>query len=285
MTNRLRILLCCVTVAAAYAPSASAQTATGGASAPGKTALERVTCGSADEWTCGRGQRLVLQGAGMDGVEAVTFLGGEGAKDDRRSSPVRSTAAQLTVFVPDNARTGRLRLHTYGDERLVSERALTVVASASKANPDDASPADDGTFPIDGPHDMGQTATNGFGGGRNHQGQDMFARCGTPLVAVRDARVQHVATHSAAGNYVVLQDSMGRSYAYMHMRDPSLLKRGDRVLEGERVGFVGTTGRSSGCHLHFELWTAPGWYEGGRAIDPLPQLRRWERDPQHKHRR
>jgi murein DD-endopeptidase MepM/ murein hydrolase activator NlpD len=37
---------------------------------------------------------------------------------------------------------------------------------------------------------------------------------------------------------------------------------------------VGQTGRASTCHLHFELWTAPGWYEGGEAVDPEQLLRR-----------
>jgi hypothetical protein len=32
-----------------------------------------------------------------------------------------------------------------------------------------------------------------------------------------------------------------------------------------------------GCHLHFEQWTSPGWYDGGRPIDPLPDLKRWDR--------
>jgi murein DD-endopeptidase MepM/ murein hydrolase activator NlpD len=134
----------------------------------------------------------------------------------------------------------------------------------------------DAIFPIAGKHDLGQTDTNDFGGARNHGGQDMFAKCGTPLVAVRPAVVQFAATQDRAGNYVVLQDASGQSYAYMHMRDPSLVAKGTKVRAGQRVGYVGETGRASGCHLHFELWTAPGWYEGGKAIDPLPELRRWD---------
>jgi murein DD-endopeptidase MepM/ murein hydrolase activator NlpD len=35
-------------------------------------------------------------------------------------------------------------------------------------------------------------------------------------------------------------------------------------------------GRASGCHLHFEMWTAPGWYQGGDVFDPLPELTRWD---------
>lgn len=135
----------------------------------------------------------------------------------------------------------------------------------------------DGVFPIRGKHDLGQTETNNFGGGRGHQGQDMFAKCGTPLAAVRAGVVQHAATQSRAGNYVVVQDAAGQSYVYMHMRDRALVRKGETVRAGQPVGYVGDTGRASGCHLHFEQWTAPGWYEGGSAIDPLPALRRWDR--------
>jgi hypothetical protein len=134
----------------------------------------------------------------------------------------------------------------------------------------------DAIFPIRGRHDLGHSATNNFGGGRGHQGQDMFAACGTPLVAVRPGRVQFAAFQSRAGNYAVLQSADGQSYAYMHMRDRALVKKGDVVYAGQPVGFVGQTGQASGCHLHFELWTAPGWYTGGRAVDPLPELTRWD---------
>ena len=129
---------------------------------------------------------------------------------------------------------------------------------------------------------MGQSPTNNFGGPRNHGGQDMFAACGTPLVAVRDAKVQYAAFQDRAGNYVVLQDPQGQSYVYMHMLKPALVRRGQVVRQGQQVGQVGETGRATGCHLHFELWTAPGWYTGGKAIDPLPQLQQWEAAP-HPH--
>ena len=59
------------------------------------------------------------------------------------------------------------------------------------------------------------------------------------------------------------------------MRDGPLVKKGDRVRTGQPIGYVGSTGAASACHLHFEIWAAPGWYSGGRPTDPLPTLRSW----------
>lgn len=135
----------------------------------------------------------------------------------------------------------------------------------------------DHIFPIRGRHDLGQSATNNFGGGRDHKGQDMFAACGTPLAAARGGKVEYSGYHSAAGNYVVI-DGTGTDvdYVYMHMLEPAPVREGDRVRTGQRIGKVGETGRATGCHLHFELWSGPGWYDGGAPFDPLPQLRAWD---------
>jgi murein DD-endopeptidase MepM/ murein hydrolase activator NlpD len=54
------------------------------------------------------------------------------------------------------------------------------------------------------------------------------------------------------------------------------LMTGDPVRTGQPIGIVGDTGNASACHLHFEIWTAPGWYEGGSPIDPYPYLKKWD---------
>jgi murein DD-endopeptidase MepM/ murein hydrolase activator NlpD len=135
----------------------------------------------------------------------------------------------------------------------------------------------DHLFPIRGRHNLGYTDTNNFGGGRGHKGQDMFARCGTRLAAARGGTVQYAGYHVAAGYYLVVDGAdTGADYVYMHLRRPALVATDDRIFTGQELGEVGETGRATGCHLHFELWTAPGWYEGGRAVDPLPALKRWD---------
>jgi murein DD-endopeptidase MepM/ murein hydrolase activator NlpD len=132
-------------------------------------------------------------------------------------------------------------------------------------------------FPILGPHAYG-TGGAAFGGPRGHQGQDVFAACGTPLVAAHGGTVKFSAFQGRAGNYLVIDnDGVATDYGYMHLRDKALVAEGDKVTTGQLVGYVGDTGDADGCHLHFEIWTAPGWYSGGHPIDPLPSLKSWDR--------
>jgi hypothetical protein len=138
----------------------------------------------------------------------------------------------------------------------------------------------DSVFPIRGPHSYGGAAGR-FGAGRaghTHQGQDVMAACGMKLVAARGGTVQYAGYQGAAGNYLVIdQKGSGEDNAYMHLQAPSPLTTGDPVKTGQYIGNVGDTGDAQGCHLHFEVWSAPGWYEGGQPYDPLPLLKAWDK--------
>jgi murein DD-endopeptidase MepM/ murein hydrolase activator NlpD len=134
-------------------------------------------------------------------------------------------------------------------------------------------------FPVLGAHEFGISAGR-FGAGRSghtHQGQDTMAACGTPLVAARGGTVQYSGYQSLAGNYIVI-DGRGSpiDFMYAHLAEPSPLQAGETVRTGQPIGIVGDTGDATACHLHFEMWSAPGWYEGGSPFDPLPYLEEWD---------
>ena len=134
-------------------------------------------------------------------------------------------------------------------------------------------------FPIRGGHDYGGAGSR-FGSGRaghSHQGQDVFARCGTKLVAARAGRVQFNQYHDSAGYYMVIDGYKSNfDYVYMHMQDRSPFRAGDRVRTGQMIGRVGDSGNAQGCHLHYEMWSAPGWYDGGNPLDPYRYLKTWD---------
>jgi murein DD-endopeptidase MepM/ murein hydrolase activator NlpD len=134
-------------------------------------------------------------------------------------------------------------------------------------------------FPIAGAFDWGGEGSR-FGAkrrGHTHQGQDLSAAEGTPVVAPRGGLVEAVQYQAAgAGHYVVLDgDDEDHDYVFMHLRSGSItVAEGDRVRTGQAIAEVGNTGSSSGPHLHFEIWVG-GWYTGGSPIDPLPLLQSW----------
>lgn len=141
-------------------------------------------------------------------------------------------------------------------------------------------PAGDHRFPIAGPFGYGGPDAR-FGtprSGHVHQGQDLIAAEGTPVVAPRGGVVEAVQYQAGgAGHYVVLDgDEEDFDYVFMHLRSGSVLVRpGQRVGMGQRIADVGSTGSSSGAHLHFEMWVG-GWFAGGHPVDPLPYLRAWD---------
>jgi peptidoglycan hydrolase-like protein with peptidoglycan-binding domain len=135
-------------------------------------------------------------------------------------------------------------------------------------------------FPVPGPHSFGGPDSR-FGAPRSghiHQGQDIPAACGQKEIVDETGQVRVNAYQAGgAGYYVVLHGALtGTDSVYMHLKAPSWAPAGTNVFAGQQIGKVGATGDATGCHLHFERWSAPGWYVGGAAYDPLPELLYWD---------
>ena len=123
-------------------------------------------------------------------------------------------------------------------------------------------------------------------GGRRHEGQDVFARPGTPLVAVRDGVVldggggKSFYSYGGGNTFVMYSPLDGRSYIYLHMKEPAVVRAGEEVKAGQLIGYVGCTGSCDGPHLHFEVRQGRAVYgPQKKAIDPLPLLERWPLRP------
>ena len=120
------------------------------------------------------------------------------------------------------------------------------------------------TMPVSGAH-----LTSGFGMrfhpilgfSRMHQGVDLAAPYGTPIVAASDGVVRFVGWHGGHGNFVQIAHAGGMGTGYAHM-SRFVVSAGTSVRQGQLIGYVGTTGLSTGPHLHFEV------YRNGTPIDP-----------------
>jgi murein DD-endopeptidase MepM/ murein hydrolase activator NlpD len=102
---------------------------------------------------------------------------------------------------------------------------------------------------------------------RPHHGTDFGARRGTPLLAVNDGRVSYAGWMRGYGKVVKIRHAGGYESLYAH-QSRIRVKRGQYVKKGQVIGYVGSTGRSTGPHLHF------GLMKNGRWIDPMKVLRR-----------
>ncbi|MFE1012481.1 peptidoglycan DD-metalloendopeptidase family protein [Streptomyces sp. NPDC058794] len=115
------------------------------------------------------------------------------------------------------------------------------------------------------------SASFGSGGARwanRHTGQDFAVPVGTPVRSVGAGRVVKVSCGGAFGMQVVVQHAGGYYTQYAHLAAVAV-DQGDRVRPGQWVGQSGSTGNSTGPHLHFEVRVTP---EMGSAVDPVPWL-------------
>jgi murein DD-endopeptidase MepM/ murein hydrolase activator NlpD len=118
--------------------------------------------------------------------------------------------------------------------------------------------------PIDGAQ-----MTSGFGMrlhpvlgySRLHQGADFGAPTGTPVMAAAAGRITFSGPHGGHGNYIRVQHKPGMDTAYAHLSRINV-RAGQMVQQGQIIGLVGSTGLSTGPHLHYEVWM------NNRAVDP-----------------
>ena len=300
-------LLCAPTSAAADgggtpAPAPSGGTQYGAAiSAPAKRPVARELSVSPRRVTAGRQLpqiRFRVDQRGMPRVHARIVVLRVPRNDPAARMTVGwvATGKRVTVKWPKGTklRTGRylVRLHvkdsrgkTLQRRAHASGRALITVGRAPRRTapapaplPPPASSAD-GVFPVVGSWQFGASGSQ-FGadrGTRKHEGQDITAPEGSPVVAPVAGTVSRTTYQpDGAGEYVVLDGTDGRDYFFAHcMRNSTAVSVGTPVVAGAQLCRAGSTGRSSGPHLHFEIWMV-GWrVDGGYPIDPLPELRAW----------
>jgi len=201
---------------------------------------------------------------------------------DTGAAAASSTGPQIPGTPPDSALAAKLRQSQSRNAPVAAGPAPVAAASAGQvpyATPTIASyslpsGATD-VFPVAG----GASFTDDWGGprpgGRTHQGIDLFAATGTPIVAVGDGVLFKVGWNAVGGWRFWLRDRWGNEFYYAHLSAYAPAAReGAVVRAGTVLGFVGNTGdaRTTPPHVHFEIHPA-----GGNAVPPFPYVSSWPR--------
>lgn len=202
-----------------------------------------------------RGQRISVEAAFVSGLLFIDLL--ECAKGCR---PVAGATGGSLALVHEVRKDGELVLRVqpellHGGPYVVSQRAEATLA-----------------FPVAGVSARAIQSAFGAGrdgGSRSHEGIDIFAPRGTPVIAASDGLITGSTTNRLGGKVVWLWSmSRGMAMYYAHL-DRQAVEPGDRVAAGDVLGWVGNTGNARGTapHLHFGIYARPGG-----AVDPLPYV-------------
>jgi murein DD-endopeptidase MepM/ murein hydrolase activator NlpD len=201
---------------------------------------------------------------------------------------------QVSVSVHDHRDATLLRrAHSSG------EASLTVTAPPAPPKPKPVTPASAPTstpvpgvptpaetvaagavFPVAGAHNFGGPE-NRFGAPRDgytHQGQDVLAAEGTPVVAPLAGTITTTSYQAGGAGFYAVEHTAGAfDFMFAHCQASTLaVSAGQAVTAGQVLCHVGQTGDATAPHLHFEMWVG-GWQaKGGEPIDPLPYLEAWE---------
>ncbi len=211
----------------------------------------------------------------------------ERAKDQRRLQGLQTESNRLGKILQERARKARIREARIKAAREAEERRLADArrkASRQTSNrsssatdtprtsdPNPAPPSSSGVLaaPINAPvtSEYGLRFHPVLNYWRLHAGRDYGGPCGAPVYAAEDGTIISAGVAGGYGNQIVIDHGVRRGVSlattYNHLQ--SFARTSGRVSRGQLIGYEGTTGLSTGCHLHFETW------ENGTAVDP----RRW----------
>jgi murein DD-endopeptidase MepM/ murein hydrolase activator NlpD len=185
--------------------------------------------------------------------------------------PVTAASANFTVTSPATARGQNLVVSDQAALAPVKRDGSTIGKVLGKPGPSIAN-VDGWALPIAvaissgyGPRTpicTGGGCTSSF-----HKGDDFAAACGTPFYAASAGTVTSAGYQGTDGEMIVIQHAGGVSTAYAHMFDTGVLVSvGDRVLAGQNIGQVGSSGTSTGCHVYFE------YRVDGVQVDPVAAM-------------
>ena len=183
-----------------------------------------------------------------------------------------TTTSATTTTAPATTTTAEAATTTTTEQIAVTDTTLPDPAADPPDGP--VTPADPGgavACPVDGFHSFSDTWGAPRSGGRRHEGVDMLADRGTPVVAVEDGTIHRMSNTSRGGIAVWLDGIGGDRYYYAHLDAWAAgLAVGQMVSRGEQIGTVGTTGNAPAHipHLHWEFHP-----DRGGPVNPTPLAR------------
>jgi murein DD-endopeptidase MepM/ murein hydrolase activator NlpD len=209
------------------------------------------------------------RGAGARGASDAT-AGDTGAAAGRDATGGTGSGDGTDGSVPGGTQrdSGGETLAVGGDAPVTDAPRSTPPADAPATRPVSTPPAGDGACgPLRLSSPVKGMVTSGFGPrwGRNHDGLDIAAPTGTPIRAAECGIVSFAGAQSGYGNMVCVKHSSRFETCYAHMTKYAVAQ-GQRVEQGQVIGYVGCTGNCTGPHLHFETRV------DGSARDPRPYL-------------
>jgi murein DD-endopeptidase MepM/ murein hydrolase activator NlpD len=176
-----------------------------------------------------------------------------------------ATATQITGAI-DTAQAApssgdREFAELYASWRSMDRTGVAAPAPIASVNVPSRMPLDNATLTSD----FGMRTHPVLGGRRNHKGIDLAQPSGTPVYATADGVVGKAEWFSSYGNYIQIEHGGEMQTRYAHLSGYAVAA-GEQVRKGQLIGFVGSTGRSTGPHLHYEVRVA------GAAVDPTPYM-------------